>query len=154
VSSGQKAGEAVSSGQKAGEALSLGRKAGDRRIVHHFAELGTYQLLVRLAQDPELARFVEAELSPLLEHDARSRAKLMPTLRSYLEHAGHKAQTVRALRVQRRTLYARLARIEQILGRDLDTQDTRTRLTLAIQALDLLQDRDSGGRVFRRSGWA
>jgi PucR family transcriptional regulator, purine catabolism regulatory protein len=140
--------------EEAVEALSFGRKAGDRRTVHHFAELGTYQLLVRLAQDPELARFVEAELSPLLEHDARSRAKLMPTLRSYLEHAGHKAQTVRALRVQRRTLYARLARIERILGRDLDTQDTRTRLTLAIQALDLLQDRDSGGRVFRQSGWA
>jgi PucR family transcriptional regulator, purine catabolism regulatory protein len=140
--------------EEAVEALGFGRKAGDRRTVHHFAELGTYQLLVRLAQDPELARFVEAELSPLLEHDARSRAKLMPTLRSYLEHAGHKAQTVRALRVQRRTLYARLARIERILGRDLDTQDTRTRLTLAIQALDLLQDRDSGGRVFRQSGWA
>jgi len=140
--------------EEAVEALSFGRKAGDRRAVHHFAELGTYQLLVRLAQDPELARFVEAELSPLLEHDARSRAKLMPTLRSYLEHAGHKAQTVRALRVQRRTLYARLARIERILGRDLSTQDTRTRLTLAIQALDLLQDRDSGGRVFRKPGWA
>jgi purine catabolism regulator len=140
--------------EEAVEALSFGRKAGDRRTVHHFAELGTYQLLVRLAQDPELARFVEAELSPLLEHDARSRAKLMPTLRSYLEHAGHKAQTVRALRVQRRTLYARLARIERILGRDLSTQDTRTRLTLAIQALDLLQDRDSGGRVFRKPGWA
>jgi PucR family transcriptional regulator, purine catabolism regulatory protein len=140
--------------EEAVEALSFGRKAGDRRTVHHFAELGTYQLLVRLVQDPELARFVEAELSPLLEHDARSRAKLMPTLRSYLEHAGHKAQTVRALRVQRRTLYARLARIEAILGRDLGTQDTRTRLTLAIQALDLLQDRDSGGRVFRKSGWA
>ncbi len=140
--------------EEAVEALGFGRKAGDRRTVHHFAELGTYQLLVRLAQDPELARFVEAELSPLLEHDARSRAKLMPTLRSYLEHAGHKAQTVRALRVQRRTLYARLARIERIIGRDLDTQDTRTRLTLAIQALDLLQDRDSGGRVFRKPGWA
>jgi purine catabolism regulator len=140
--------------EEAVEALGFGRKAGDRRTVHHFAELGIYQLLVRLAQDPELARFVEAELSPLLEHDARSRAKLMPTLRSYLEHAGHKAQTVRALRVQRRTLYARLARIERILGRDLGTQDTRTRLTLAIQALDLLQDRDSGGRVFRKSGWA
>jgi PucR family transcriptional regulator, purine catabolism regulatory protein len=140
--------------EEAVEALGFGRKAGDRRTVHHFAELGTYQLLVRLAQDPELARFVEAELSPLLEHDARSRAKLMPTLRSYLDHAGHKAQTVRALRVQRRTLYARLARIERILGRDLGTQDTRTRLTLAIQALDLLQDRDSGSRVFRKPGWA
>jgi hypothetical protein len=75
----------------------------------------------------------------------------------YLDHAGHKARTVQALRVQRRTLYARLARIERILGRDLGTQDTRTRLTLAIQALDLLQDRDSGVRTVRASrsqGWA
>ncbi len=138
---------------EAAEALSFGRKAGGRRTVHHFAELGAYQLLVRLAQDPELARFVDAELNPLLEHDARSRAKLMPTLRSYLDHAGHKARTVQALRVQRRTLYARLARIEAILGRDLGTQDTRTRLTLAIQALDLLADRDSGrGPVYTNRG--
>ena len=142
--------------EEASEALCYGRKAGGQRVVHHFAELGAYQLLVRLAQDPELARFVDAELSPLLEHDARSRAKLMPTLRSYLEHAGHKARTVQALRVQRRTLYARLARIERILGRDLGTQDARTRLTLAIQALDLLQDREAGGRSVRSfgsSGW-
>jgi purine catabolism regulator len=140
--------------EEAGEALSFGRKAGGTRPVHHFAELGTYQLLVRLAADPELARFVDAELNPLLEHDARSRAKLMPTLRCYLEAAGHKARTVQALRVQRRTLYARLTRIEKILGRDLDSQDTRTRLTLAIQALDLLADRDTGGRTVRSANWS
>lgn len=87
-------------------------------------------------------------------------AKLMPTLHSYLEHAGHKARTLQALRVQRRTLYAQLGRIERIPGRDLGTQDARTRLTQAIQALDLLQDRDSGGRTVRSSassgpsGWA
>ena len=77
----------------------------------------------------------------------------MPTLRCYLENAGRKAQTVRALRVQRRTLYARLTRIERILGRDLETQDTRTRLTLAIQALDLLQDRAGAPKTFRPSAW-
>src|ERR1700722_13273296 len=73
----------------------------------------------------------------------------MPTLRAYLDHAAHKARTVQALRVQRRTLYAWRPRIEAILGRDLDTQDTPTRLTLAIQAPDLLADRDSGiGTVY------
>jgi PucR family transcriptional regulator, purine catabolism regulatory protein len=127
--------------EEAIEALEYGRKSAQHRPVHHFGDLGTYQLLVRLAQDPELSRFVDAELSGLLAHDARSRAKLLPTLRSYLDNAGRKADTVRALRVQRRTLYARLTRIEQILGRDLDAAEVRVSLTLALQGLDLLRDR-------------
>jgi len=127
--------------EEAIEALEYGRKSAQHRPVHYFGDLGTYQLLVRLAQDPELSRFVDAELSGLLAHDARSRAKLLPTLRAYLDNAGRKADTVRTLRVQRRTLYARLTRIEQLLGRDLDAAEVRVSLTLALQGRDLLRDR-------------
>jgi purine catabolism regulator len=127
--------------EEANDALAFGRRTGNARSVFHFGDLGAYQLLLRLAQGPELARFVESELSPLLDHDLRRGTKLVPTLRVYLEHAGRKADAIRTLRIQRRTLYARLERIEKILARDLDAQDTRTRLTLALQGLDLLQDR-------------
>lgn len=113
------------------------RAAGTRRV-HHFAELGTYQLLLRLADGPELARFVDAELRPLLEQDSAGRARLVPTLRAYLLHGGRKAGAARELGIQRRTLYQRLARVESLLARDLDDQATRTRLTLALQGLDLL----------------
>ncbi len=122
-------------------ALGVGRRSSDGRRIHHFAELGTYQLLVALAQGPELAQFVDSELRAVLDHDARARTRLLPTLTAYLEHAGRKADTIRALGVQRRTLYARLERLEAILGRSLELQDTRTRLTLALQGLALLQDR-------------
>lgn len=122
-------------------ALGIGRRSGDGRRIHHFVQLGTYQLLVRLAQGPELARFVDSELQAVLDHDARARTRLLPTLTAYLEHAGRKADTIRALGVQRRTLYSRLERLEALLGRSLELQDTRTRLTLALQGLALLQDR-------------
>jgi len=122
-------------------AVGIGRRGGQPGRLHHFSDLGTYQLLVRLSQGPELARFVESELRGVLDHDARARTRLLPTLRAYLEHAGRKADTVRALSIQRRTLYARLAKLESLLGRDLDLQDTRTRLTLAFQGLELLEDR-------------
>lgn len=121
-------------------ALAVGRRSGRTRRLHHFGELGTYQLLLRLAQGPHLAQFVESELRGLLDHDARARTRLLPTLRAYLEHAGRKPDTIRALGIQRRTLYARLAKLEGLLGRDLDMQDARTRLTLAIQGLELLDD--------------
>ena len=125
-------------------ALGVGRRSSDGRRIHHFAELGTYQLLVALAQGPELAHFVDSELRAVLDHDAGARTRLLPTLTAYLEHAGRKADTIRALGVQRRTLYARLERLEAILGRSLELQDTRTRLTLALQGLALLQDRSRG----------
>lgn len=124
---------------------SAARPAGagrpTERVLHHYDDLGTYQLLRRLADGPDLARFVESELRLLLEHDERRRPKLVPTLRAYLAHAGRKADAARALGIQRRTLYQRMATIESLLGRDIDDQQTRTRLTLALQGHELLHAR-------------
>lgn len=127
--------------EQAAEAAEFGRRSPRGGPAHHFGDLGTYHLLVRLAQGPELAAFVESELSPLLAHDARSSAKLLPTLQAYLDNACRKTDAARELWIQRRTLYGRLARIERLLGRSLDDQDTRTRLTLALQGLGLLRER-------------
>lgn len=127
--------------EQAAEAATFGRHSPRGGPVHHFGDLGTYHLLVRLAQGPELAAFVESELSPLLEHDARASARLIPTLQAYLDNACRKTDAAQELWIQRRTLYGRLARIEKLLGRSLDDQDTRTRLTLALQGLSLLRQR-------------
>lgn len=129
--------------EQAAEAATFGRHSPRGGPAYHFGDLGTYHLLVRLAQGPELAAFVESELSPLLAHDARSSAKLLPTLQAYLGNACRKEDTAQELWIQRRTLYGRLARIEQLLSRSLNDQDTRTRLTLALQGLGLLQQRPS-----------
>jgi purine catabolism regulator len=113
--------------------------AGDgSRVLHQFGDLGTYPLLVRLARGPELAAFVESELGAVLEHDAARSAPLLPTLRAFLNSSGRKADTLRELHIQRRTLYARLERLEALLGRSLDDHETRTRLDLALQGLDVL----------------
>ena len=127
--------------EEATVAAGFARDGGTGQRVHHFAELGTYQLLLRLADGPELARFVDSELRALLERDGGGRPRLVPTLRAYLKHAGRKADAARELGIQRRTLYQRMARVEALLGRDLDEQSTRTRLTLALQGLDFLAGR-------------
>ena len=56
-------------------------------------------------------------------------------------HRGYPAVGPLELWIQRRMLYGRLARIERLLGRSLNDQDTRTRLTLALQGLGLLRQR-------------
>lgn len=107
--------------------------------VLRFGDLGALRLLASLAEGPELARYVEDELGPLLEHDARSGNPLLPTLRAFLNHGGNKVRAAEALFVQRRTLYHRLDRIAEILGLDLATVDNQQRVQLAVRGHDLLR---------------
>ncbi|HEX4431319.1 MAG TPA: PucR family transcriptional regulator [Frankiaceae bacterium] len=104
-----------------------------------FDDLGALRLLVTLAEGPELARYVEDELGPLLEHDAHAANPLLLTLRAYLDSGGNKARTAEVLFVQRRTLYYRLERLEAILGLDLSASEAQQRLHLAVRGRDLLR---------------
>ncbi|MGH4030919.1 PucR family transcriptional regulator [Actinomycetota bacterium Odt1-20B] len=81
-----------------------------------------------------LAAFVERAIGPLQDHDRRSRPPLLPTLQTYLAHAGRKAETARELHLNRQTLYNRLARIGELLGTDLDDPQTVLALSLALRA--------------------
>ncbi|MBT2412409.1 PucR family transcriptional regulator [Streptomyces sp. ISL-12] len=96
--------------------------------------LDTDLLLWRLRDHPDLAAFVDRAIGPLRDHDARSRPPLLPTLEAYLAHAGRKAETARDLHLNRQTLYNRLARIEELLGTDLDDPQTVLTLSLALRA--------------------
>ncbi|MDX2936268.1 PucR family transcriptional regulator [Streptomyces ipomoeae] len=91
-------------------------------------------LLWRLRDHPDLAAFVDRAIGPLRDHDDRSKPALLPTLETYLAHAGRKAETARELHLNRQTLYNRLARIAELLGTDLDDPQTVLALSLALRA--------------------
>ncbi|MEU9881896.1 PucR family transcriptional regulator [Streptomyces phaeochromogenes] len=95
-------------------------------------------LLWRLRDHRDLAAFVERAIGPLRDHDNRSRPPLLPTLETYLAHAGRKAETARELHLNRQTLYNRLARIGELLGTDLDDPQTVLALSLALRARRLV----------------
>ncbi|MFD9305858.1 PucR family transcriptional regulator [Streptomyces sp. NPDC060048] len=91
-------------------------------------------LLWRLREHPDLAAFVDRAIGSLRVHDTVSRPPLLPTLETYLAHAGRKAETARELHLNRQTLYNRLARISELLGADLDDPETVLSLSLALRA--------------------
>ncbi|MCY0931375.1 PucR family transcriptional regulator [Streptomyces sp. H27-H1] len=91
-------------------------------------------LLWRLREQPDLAAFVDRAIGALRVHDTVSRPPLLPTLETYLAHAGRKAETARELHLNRQTLYNRLARISELLGADLDDPETVLSLSLALRA--------------------
>ncbi|WP_236245404.1 PucR family transcriptional regulator [Streptomyces sp. CC210A] len=103
---------------------------------HDARRLDIDLLLWRLHRHDEegLAAFVERAIGPVRAHDAASRPPLLPTLEAYLAHAGRKAETARALHLNRQTLYNRLARITELLGTDLDDPQAVLALSLALRA--------------------
>ncbi|WP_223773838.1 PucR family transcriptional regulator [Streptomyces sp. 135] len=90
--------------------------------------------LHRHDEDGVLAAFVDRAIGPVRAHDQRSKPPLLPTLQTYLAHAGRKAETARELHLNRQTLYNRLARISELLGTDLDDPQTVLALSLALRA--------------------
>lgn len=131
---------------EANEAATYGLRSARRSGVHAFEDLGIHHLLQRLSDGPELAHFVEAQLQPVLDHDAKSSSPLLPTLRAFLASGGRKAETARALHLERRSLYYRLDRIEALLEKDLDDQEVRTQLEIGLRGLDLLSGRGPATR--------
>jgi PucR family transcriptional regulator, purine catabolism regulatory protein len=128
--------------QEARESVMYGKSVRGGAGVFHFEDLGVDSLILRLRDTAELSRFVEAELGPLLEHDASKALRLLPTLRAYVEFGRNKSAAAKALHLERRSLYHRLGKIEALLGRDLQDVETCTRLHVALKALAILRRGD------------
>jgi purine catabolism regulator len=115
----------------------LGPSSSLRRI-HLYDDLVLYRLLSPLGTGPTLANFVEGELRPLIEYDERHNGELLRTLNEYLRSNGNKILTARALQLQRRSVYYRLERIEELLGTSVDDPELRVRLYVALRAREML----------------
>jgi purine catabolism regulator len=139
VSRATQAGQLRDAARQARTAASVAATR-DLPVALAFDRLGVLRLLVALADSPELSGYVEDELGPLLAHDAADANPLLPTLRAFLAHDANKSKAADALFVQRRTLYYRIDRLSQIIGRSLDDPEVRASLAVAIRAHDFLQN--------------
>jgi purine catabolism regulator len=77
-------------------------------------------------------QFVESELEGILRAEAQGIGGHLDLLAQYLESGGNKAALARSGYLSRPTLYARLARLEELLAVDLDDAESRTSLHVAL----------------------
>jgi purine catabolism regulator len=101
---------------------------------HDATAMPVERLLWRLRDQDDVRRYVDRMLGPVLEHDAQRRHPLMPTLEALCAAGGRRAETARALHLNRQAVYDRIARLERILGADLADPETLLGLQLAIHA--------------------
>jgi purine catabolism regulator len=101
---------------------------------HDARALELQRLLWHWREDRELAALVTRRLGPLIEHDRRRRHALLPTLEALCANGGRKAETARALHLNRQALYHRIERIERLLAVDLSDPTELLTLHLAVEA--------------------
>jgi purine catabolism regulator len=109
---------------------------GPPRPWHDAGTTNLDTLMLRLRSDDRLQEFATSRLAPLVEHDRRRAATLMPTLRALVGQGWRKSEAARVLNLNRQSLYPRLERIEQLLGVDLECQDDRLALELSLRIQD------------------
>ena len=117
------------------EAREARRVAQRRRrgpAVATFDHVGSHRMLMALHEEHTLSDFTSAVLGPIRDHDRRHRAGLEDTLRTFLDLGGRFNESAAALHVHVNTLRNRLARIEELTGRDLSATDDRVDLDLAL----------------------
>ncbi|GAA2726536.1 PucR family transcriptional regulator [Actinocorallia aurantiaca] len=110
-------------------------RSGGDRLFHRLPDLRLRGLLHLLRDDARLQTFVERELGPLLEHDARRGGDLTGILSAYLDCGRNKVMAARRTHLSRPALYERLHRVERVLNVDLDDVETCTSLHVALLAL-------------------
>ncbi len=83
---------------------------------------------------PVLRSFRERLLGPLAEYDARHRAELLPTLRSFLACDGSWSACASRMYIHVNTVRYRIGRIEALTGRDLSALPDRVDFFLALRS--------------------
>ncbi len=99
-----------------------------------YEDLHLLKAVEALRASERLDSFIDEELGDLLHEENE---ELLKTLRCYFLCNCRKNKTADALYIVRQTLYARLEKIEEILGKGFDQDGRRVALEIALAALEL-----------------
>jgi purine catabolism regulator len=114
------------------------RAAPPGRSIASPRDLGSYGLLLGGQPRPVLEGFVRSVLGPLVDRDNQKSSDLVASVRAFIEAGGRWEPGAEKLGVHRHTLRYRVRQAEELLGRDLSSEEDRLEVWLALKAADLL----------------
>lgn len=112
----------------------------ERRPFYRLPDLHLRGLLHLFRDDERLQTYVERELGPLLDHDARHGSDLTDMLRHYLDAGRNKALAAGRAHLSRPAFYDRLRRVSRVLDVDLDSVEACLSLHVALLSLDSMRE--------------
>ncbi|WP_449354203.1 PucR family transcriptional regulator [Virgibacillus natechei] len=107
----------------------------------YYENIGIYQLLFKIQEEGHLETYINEHIGELISHDHKTDAEFLKTLEVYFECNGSKKEAADRLFIVRQTLYHRLDKIEQILGKDFMEPMNRISIETAIKGYHLMRSR-------------
>lgn len=118
-------------------AMALARLMGKKKFVQQFAEMGVFTCI--FSADVNLLRsYTINTLGKLLDYDQANNTQLLDTLRHLLDNNINWKCTADHLCIHVNTLDYRVKKVEELLGVDFSTMETRVNLYVAIKVWDVL----------------
>jgi hypothetical protein len=136
----------VRSHRQALDAVRIGLALRGAGAVVSWAELGAYRTLIALLGDRDPLAFVPESVMALVRAGSD---QLTHTLERYLELGCDAGATAQELSLHRSSLYARLHRIEELVGIDLHDGDDRLAVQLGLRLWRLADAQPASARVAR-----
>lgn len=99
-----------------------------------YEHIGVYRLLLLQHNVGQLDSYIHDYLGPLLNYDLEMKSELFKTLEVYLDCQGSKKEAAEQLFIVRQTLYHRLRKMEELLGKEFMEPNNRLALETAIKA--------------------
>ena len=109
-----------------------------------FEDLGSYRLLLSMADPGALRAFADSLLAPLDTYDRDHGGELQASLLAFLQHNARWESAAAELYVHRHTLRYRMRKVEELTGRDLSSSFDRMEFWLALRARQLLEVEPDG----------
>jgi PucR family transcriptional regulator, purine catabolism regulatory protein len=131
-------GEVAKSAREAAYALRVCRLENRREA--GFDDLGSYRLLLSMADPGALRAFADSLLGPLDAYDGANGGDLRSSLVAFLENNARWETAAAQLYVHRHTLRYRMRKVEELTGRDLASSFDRMEFWLALRGRQLLAE--------------
>ena len=130
--------------QTAKETLKIQQKMTNKQIYYFYEDLHLYRLISQMNKYTDLQELASEYLQPVIQYDHKYNAKLLETLKAYLECNGSKQETSNKLFIVRQTLYHRLQKLENLLGEDFMEHEKRVAIEFMLLVHDYLLSAQTG----------
>jgi purine catabolism regulator len=110
------------------------RAGSPEQDVHRLEDVHLRGLMAMLVEDERVQMFVARELNALRQHDEQLGSSLLATVAALVSHPSSKSAAAASLHISRPVFYDRLAKVERLLGVDLEDPDIRVSLHAALVA--------------------
>lgn len=132
--------ELYKSYEDAKKSITLGRLFNKKAIIH-FDDLGIYRLLYYENLKPELIRFYNETIKPLVDYDKKKDTELVKTLESYFDNGGNLKRISQELFTHYNTILYRIQRIEEITDLSLQNPQDRLNLEIALKIMGIIDEK-------------